>query len=281
MIKKLTILCLLLFVFSTALVAQKYSGQSWSSVKAKGSGTLSCVYYETPALVFKGSDGNMQGVCVDIVDEFAKHVKSSYGVDLSIKYVAKEQVFTKFISDIRDSKNVMGICNTSITEERKQFLDFSPPYMNNPSVLLSSSDAPRLNSLDELQSKFAGFKALVVKGSTHENFIQDIKKQHFPSLVIEYENSGSKIEERLDAGEKMFTLIDFTEYYDAVKNKLDIKRHNIPLEELEDQLGFIFPKNCDWTPVWNEFLTKEFKAGITYKKIIADNLGTTFVSLIR
>ncbi|PTB97872.1 hypothetical protein C9994_00660 [Marivirga lumbricoides] len=268
-----------LFIFSNA-EAQNLKGESWQQVKSKGAGTLSAIYYSTPGLVYK-EGGIMKGVCIDIMEEFRKFVKEKHGVNLKYKFLKQEQVFSKFIDGVKTSENVMGVCNTSITSDRKKFLGFSPPYMNNPSVLLSNSEAPIIKDLNELSTTFADYKAIIIKGSTHEKFINKIKDQYYPSLTIELVNSGVEVTNKLKSSTSYFTLIDFTEYYDAVKRHLDIKRHNVPLEELEDQLGFIFPKNSDWVTVWNEFLTPEFKTSVTYKKIVADNLGTSFVNLIK
>src|SRR5690606_32748189 len=123
---------------------------------------------------------------------------------------------------------------------------------------------------------FADYKMVVIRGSTHEKYLEKIKKQYYPELKVELVTSGEEVNKRLGSKTNYFTLIDFTEYYDAVKKNLNVKRHNVPLNELEDQLGFVFPKNSDWVEVWNEFLTPEFKSSIAYKKIVADNLGTSF-----
>ncbi len=271
---------LFLFVCVHVATGQNYKGQSWQEVKSKGAGTLSVIYYATPGLVYE-EGGSMKGVCIDIMDEFKKYVKEQHNVNLEYKFMKREQVFTRFIDGVKKAKDVMGVCNTSITEERKQYLGFSPPYMNNPSVLLSSGNAPAIKTLEELAGSFVGYKAVIIKGSTHESYIKEIKAKYYPDLVIEYVNSGEEVNNILKENNNYFTLIDFTEYYDAVKRKLDIKRHNIALNDLEDQLGFIFPKNSDWVKVWSEFLTPEFKNSIIYKKIVADNLGSSFVNLIK
>ncbi len=277
---RLLFFSLLIFFSGYIAIAQNYKGESWQQVKSKGTGTLSAIYYSTPGLVYE-EGGTMKGVCVNIMDEFKKYVKATHNISLDYKFIKREQVFSRFIEGVKSAENVMGVCNTSITEGRKKYLSFSPPYMNNPSVLLSNGNAPATKSLDELSTNFAGYKAVIIKGSTHEKYINEIKSQYYPELNIEFVNSGQEVNKKLREGANYFTLIDFTEYYDAVKKKLDVTRHNIPLNELEDQLGFIFPKDSDWVKVWNEFLTPEFKNSITYKKIVADNLGSSFVSLIK
>jgi len=188
---RITILIILgLFIFSNT-EAQNLKGESWQQVKSKGAGTLSAIYYSTPGLVYE-EGGIMKGVCIDIMEEFRKFVKEKHGVDLKYKFLKQEQVFSKFIEGVKISENVMGVCNTSITSDRKKFLSFSPPYMNNPSVLLSNSEAPIIKDLKELSTTFADYKAIIIKGSTHENFINKIKNQYLFSFYLLLFNHSSE-----------------------------------------------------------------------------------------
>jgi ABC-type amino acid transport substrate-binding protein len=269
-----------LLIFTLSNGYSQINGKSWKEIKSAGEGTITCVYYQTPGLVFE-ENGKMQGVCVDIMNEFKNFVNDKYKVNISFDFEKKIPVFTDFINTVKNSKDIMGVCNTSITTERKQYLSFSPAYMNNPSVLLSNQNAETLRDFSKMEQNFEGYKAVIIKGSTHEKYLKKIANEYYPNLTIEYVNSGSEVNAKLRSNSKYFTLIDFTEYFDAVRKKMDVTRHPVPLDELEDQLGFIFPKGSDWQNVWEEFLTPAFKESVTYKKIVADNLGTAFVNLIR
>lgn len=265
-------------VFS--VTAQKYSGNSWSQVKSQGKGTLACVYYETPGLIFKDPEtGQMKGVCVDILQSFATYVKDTYGKDLTIRFVGQEQIFTNFLNESLKSPNVLGVANVSITAERKKYMAFSPSYMKNPMVLLTHNSAPSLNELTEIKTIFAGFSAETITGSTHVEYISSIKKNYFPDLKVTYTTGGAIILNKLKTNNRLFTVLDFTEYFDAIKKRLPIKRHNVELGEAEE-LGFIMAKGSDWEPLWNEFLTREYTSSIEYRKIIAENLGTAFLTLL-
>jgi ABC-type amino acid transport substrate-binding protein len=278
--KSLTFYLLFLIVFTFSEGVAQINGKSWNEIKSAGEGELTCVYYQTPGLVFE-ENGKMQGVCIDIMTEFNDFVSEKYNVNLTFKFEKRIPVFTDFINTVKNSKNIMGVCNTSITAERKQYLSFSPAYMNNPSVLLSNQEAGTLREFSNMAENFAGYKAVIIKGSTHEKYLNKIAGQFYPNLTIEYVDSGTEVNSKLRSNTKYFTLIDFTEYFDAVRKKMNVTRHPVPLNELEDQLGFIFPKGSDWAKVWEEFLTPSFKESVKYKKIVADNLGTSFVNLIR
>ena len=158
-------------------------------------------------------------------------------------------------------------------------MGFSPAYMKNPMVLLTHNSAPSLSDLSEIRTKFQGFSAETITGSTHVKYINQIKENYYPDLKISYTTGGAIILNKLKSDTRLFTVLDFTEYFDAVKNRMPVKRHAVELGEAE-KLGFIMARNSDWGPLWNEFLTQEYLTSIRYRKIIAENLGHAFLSLL-
>jgi ABC-type amino acid transport substrate-binding protein len=275
---------LLVTLFSLVTIGlvqgQKYQGDSWAKVKTSGSGTLAVVYYEQPGLVSKGSDGKIKGVCVDILADFQKHVENRYGKKVEIKFVGEETEFPAFLQIIQTTNNVLGVTNTSITDERKKVMKFTPPYMNNQIVLLTHKNAPDIKNLSEIAIAYKGYTAQVITGSTHVQTMEKIKKEHFPNLKIDQVASGDVIVKNLSQDAKLFSIIDFTEYIGVIRKKLPVKRQDVDLGGLE-ALGFIMSKQTDWDEPWKEFLTAEYRGSVRYKEIIAQNLGHSFLSLVR
>ncbi len=272
---------LIIFLFiSTASLAQKYSGESWADVKSSGTGTLSVVYYEQPGLIYKGDDGKIKGVCVDILADFAKYVDKTYGKKLTINYAGRESEFSNFLKVSQTTPNVIGVTNTSITEERKKIMQFTPPFMSTQLVLLTHKTAPAIRNLSELPTVFAGFTAQVITGSTHVGYIANIKREYYPDLTISYAPSSEVIIRNLTTNPKLFSILDFTEYIGVVRKKIAVKRQEIELGNPE-QLGFIMAKQTDWGPLFKEFLTEDYRKSVRYKEIIAENLGSSFLSLVR
>ncbi|MFD1002364.1 substrate-binding periplasmic protein [Ohtaekwangia kribbensis] len=272
------LLLLLCSVFSP-LYSQKYTGDSWSKVKSKGSGTLTIVYYDQAGLI-QNVNGKMKGVCVDILSDFAEYVKTKHGANLTLNYAGQEQEFSSFLKIAQTTPNILGVTNTSITEERKKIMKFSPPYMTTQLVLLTNQQAPTLAKLEDLSKTFNGFTAEVITGSTHVKYVDKIKKQYYPTLNVVYATSSESVIKHLTSNAKVFSILDFTEYVGVVRKKLPVKRHDIDLGNAEE-LGFIMAKQTDWDEVWNEFLTTDYRKSVRYKKIIADNLGSTFLNLVR
>jgi len=265
--------------YALPTAAQKYTGDSWAQVKNAGSGKLTVVYYDQTGLVQR-IDGKMKGVCVDIIADFVAYVKTKYGKTVTVDYVGPEPEFSGFLKVVQQTPNILGVTNTSITEERKKILKFTPPFMTTSLVLLTNQNSPTLKSLTDLSKTYSGFSAEVITGSTHVKYIEKIKKDYYPDLKVSYATSSESVIKHLTTNPKMFSILDFTEYVGVVRKKQPIKRQEVDLGNAE-QLGFIMAKNSDWDAIWNEFLTPEYRKSVGYKKIIADNLGSNFLTLVR
>jgi ABC-type amino acid transport substrate-binding protein len=222
----------------------------------------------------------MKGVCADIIIDFQKFIEKEYGKKITILYVREETEFPKFLTAIQQTNNLLGVTNTSITEERKKIMKFTPSFMSNQVILLTNKNAPSIKSLSEIPIVFKGFKAQVITGSTHVPHIEKIKKEYYPSLVIEQVPSGDAIIKNLSSNPKLFSVIDFTEYVGVIRKKIPVKKQDVELGNAE-QLGFIMSKQSDWDGPWKEFLTDDYKKSIRYKEIIAENLGASFLSIVR
>jgi ABC-type amino acid transport substrate-binding protein len=268
----------LLLISITAFSQSK--GDSWAKVKSGGSGTLAILYYEQPGLIYKAPDGKIKGVCVDIIVDFQKFVESKYGKKITIQYVGEETDFPKFLTTIQQTNNLLGVTNTSITEERKKIMKFTPTFMSNQVILLTNKNAPSIKSLSEIPVAFKGFTAQVITGSTHVPQIERIKREFYPDLVVEYVTSGDAIIKNLSTNQKLFSVIDFTEYIGVIRKKIPVKKQDIELGSSEP-LGFIMSKQSDWDGPWKEFLTEDYRKSVRYKEIIAENLGSSFLSLVR
>jgi ABC-type amino acid transport substrate-binding protein len=271
---------ILLLLITCPVFSQRFQGDSWANVKTTGSGVLTVIYCEQFGLIHKDQNGKMKGVCVDILSDFAKYIKDQHGKNVTIKYAAEIEAFSEFLSTTQTTNHILGVTNTTITEERKKIMKFSPAYMSNRQVMLTNNKAPSLLSLKDLPGKFPDFTAQVIDGSTHVQYVEKIKTEYMPALKIKRESSGPQIIKNLMTDTKAFTIIDFTEFVEVVHKKLPIKRQMVDVGVVEE-LGFIMSKQTDWDAPLKEFLTHEYRTSIGYKKIISENLGATFMSLVK
>ena len=140
---------------------------------------------------------------------------------------------------------------------------------------------PDLNSMDNIASSFKGKTIVVQKGTTHESRAIEMKKTIFPSLKIEVVNSFEECYQKVNQNSDYFTYLDFSSYLTAVKNTKNIKRHQAG-DLTGEHFGFIMPKGSDWEPIMTEFFNKDggFINSTTYKKIVANTLGSHVVSML-
>jgi ABC-type amino acid transport substrate-binding protein len=273
---------LLLFLAAISIVAfpQKYKGQNWAEIQPGASGKLTVIYIEQYGLIYKDKSGKMKGVCVDILSDFARYAKEKYGKNITVQYAGEEPEFATFLSISQNTPGILGVTNTTITEERKKIFKFSPPFMMNRLVMLSHNSAPSVTSLPDLPIKLAGFSAQAIEGSLHVDYIQKIKAEYMPSLNITYATTGRDILKNITTNKKLFTVIDLTEFIEAVHNKLPVKNHPVNVGIVEE-LGFIMSKQSDWDTILKEFLTPEYRNSSRYRQIITENLSPTFLALVK
>ena len=269
-----------LFCLSLSALSQDFEGDSWAKVKASG-GTMTVVYATEPAIIHQDAQGNMKGICADILSDFVAFVENKYGKKIKINYVKDEPDFPLFLRTVQNTNNLLGVSNTSITEERKKILKFTPPYLKNITVLLTHQSSPPVKDLSQLNTTHADFTAEILKGSTHEQFIQKIKKETVPKLKINYHAGNESIFKTLTSNPKAFTILDVTAYVGLMnEKKYPIKRHDVNLK-IVDEIGFIMAKQSDWDKPWEEFLSPEYRKSLRYKQIVSEHLGPTFFGLTK
>lgn len=268
-----------LFLFGTATsFAQSVAeGDSWKNVSQNGSGKLSIIYYECPKLI-EEVNGKPKGVCVDVLNDFVQYIKSKYNKTVEITYAAKENDFGKFLKTVKSSNNIIGVSNTTINEERKAEMKFSPYYLKTPLIVLTNKSAPNFNTMKELAD--AGLSGQVEKETSYAAFMEKLKSGEFSKLTIQYQPTTPAVLQELSASNKYFSVMDFTEYLGEVKSNPNIKRQPINLNN-NVPLGFIMSKRSDWDVLFNEFLTETYRNSISYKKSVSGNLGANFMSLVK
>jgi hypothetical protein len=269
-------LFLILFLCSCPLFAQKYTGDTWASVNEKGSGTLSVVYYPEAGLIYE-EGGKVKGMCADLLNEFVNFVQTKYGKKITINYVGAEPVFAEFMKVCQTTPNILGVTNVAVTEERKKVLKFTPGFLSNEETFITHRDAPSISNTKDL-AQLKGYTAKAIAGSVHVKYIEQLKKD-IPGLTIAYGPSGSEILKDIAKDPKLFTILDFTEYVDATRKQMPIKKQAIKIASQE--LAFAMAKQTDWDKPWNEFLTPEFRKSDKYRKIIANNMGGAYLSLLK
>jgi len=279
---KALISTLLWLSLSVMVLAQSYTGDTWSSAAKAKKGKVSLAYVETPGFVYKGESGQLTGICVDIMHDFAAWVKDSKGVDLELQFVGDGSSFTGMYERTKNGKGgVFGLGNVTITDARKKEVRFSPPFITNTAILVTQPSAPTLENLADMPTAFAGFTAYAAKGTLNEKRTLALKEKYYPSLKVVTTTTSQETLEKVFADPKGFAYLDMTFYIEAVQLKKPVKRHAVG-DQSSEQFGIVMPANSDWGPVLDEFFAARggYLNSKEYRDILVKHLGLAGMKLI-
>ncbi len=149
-----------------------------------------------PPFASKAPDGSIVGFDYDIGNALCEEMK--------VKCTWVEQEFDGLIPALKVRKIDAILSSMSITEERKQSVDFTHKYYNSPARLVMKDGTLVSDGLTELKGKNIG----VQRGSIHERFAREV----LAPLGAEIRPYGSQNEIYLDitAGRLDGTLADAT-----------------------------------------------------------------------
>ncbi|MCH3918491.1 MAG: transporter substrate-binding domain-containing protein [Spirochaetia bacterium] len=153
--KKIFILLLLGTIAVTSLVAQGVQESSSQASGTKEKPLVVAMELAYPPFETKDQEGNPSGISVDFSKAFGQYINR----DVKIENIAWDGL----IPSLQTGKADMVISSMTITDQRKQVVDFSVPYANAQLAILANKNSG-IKSIDDLNKK--GKKIAVKNGST-------------------------------------------------------------------------------------------------------------------
>jgi membrane-bound lytic murein transglycosylase F len=194
-------------------------------------GELVVLTRNSPTTYYEGPQGPA-GLEYDLTKLFADEL----GVKLK---VITAQNVTQVLAGVENGVAHFAAAGLTITEDRKQFFHFGPPYQEITEQLVYSIDAARPNSLDELSGTIE-----VVAFSSHNERLLKLKQLH-PELNwhINDELESEDLMQLVEDNVVEYTIVDSNEF--ALS-----KRFMLSLRAAFDisppqQLGWLFPLGED------------------------------------
>lgn len=158
--------------------------------KAAGGTLVMATNAEFPPYEFH--DG---GEIVGIDVEISKAIAAEMGMDFEIEDIA----FDSIIPEIQSGKADFGAAGMTVTEDRKQSVDFSDPYATATQVIIVKEDNTEINTPDDLTGKTVG----VQLGTTGDIYASDIE-----DATIEQYNKGFEAVQALTQNKVDAVVID-------------------------------------------------------------------------
>lgn len=258
--------------FSHQIFAQ-LKGDSFAVAKASKTANLEYVYVIIDGFATQDENGNAQGLLFDLMEEFEAYVKGKHGIQITSKAsLIENSDFKKFLDEVgKGSGGVFGLSTTTINEERKKFLKFSPAYLNNISVLISHNSVATLSNLNNISKEFASLSAYSAPGTTYGKRVEAVKTQFYPELRINSVPSEFDIVENVLSDRASFGFVDIGTYLGRITRREAIKRHPSG-DQTGEQFGIVMPPKSDWDPILAEFLV-DFVKSSKYRQIVTENIG--------
>lgn len=268
-----------LLLGATTTFAQR-TGDSFAAAQSSKTANLFYIHAGVNGFASNSSSGSTTGLLVDVMREFENFVDDKYGITVSSTYVeAQNKDFKLYLQEVRNSSGgVFGLSNTSVKEERKQFLKYSPTFLNNISVLISHKSFPTLTSLNNISTAFNGKMGYGVPSTTNYDRMASVKSSNFPAMQITDVTSSRDILENISGNPNAFGFSDIHYYLEYLEKGQPVKRHPVG-DQVGDEFGIIMPLSNDWDGVMTEFLS-DFVKTAKYREMVTRNLGKGALRMI-
>lgn len=171
-----------------------------------------------------GEDGYCQGIDIDIVGLIANKLN----MNLELSSVPSQELLER----LEEQEADMAIAGITITDQRKENLDFSEPYYTASQVIVVLKDSP-VKELSDLQGKTVGVKGRTTGEALLRSLYPDGKRETFPKVS---EAILALMQNRVDA-----VVIDNEPARRFVsQNRADLKVLETPLSN--EKYAIVFPK---------------------------------------
>lgn len=255
----------------TALAEDR--GTTLHEARQLGNATLHVLYVEADGFAYTNAEGELTGVTVEIMRDFVAWYERYHATRIDLEFVEEEN-WQRFYQRIVDADGgVFGLGNVTITEARRQELQFSPAYLNNVAVLITSDDIPELGEWAEFTEAFADLQPMGFSGTLHETRVKALRDAYQPDRDILPATSNPQIIEAAAAGD-VYSYIDAYNYWRAVEQGQPVRHHAIA-DEHGETFGIIMPHSNDWVDMMTAFFAADggYRNTARYREILTLHLG--------
>lgn len=237
---------------------------SWKKINESKKGTVTVLWFSNSPFGYRDDSGNMKGIEVEIMQGFQKYLHEHYGINISFNWVERatfKDVLTGMKNETRPG--IFGVSGFSFTDERRSFMKFSPSYMADIAVLVSTQDIPIVKSKDDLKKYLSGTTALTAQGTVLEKELVRLRDENNIAFAIEYTGASEELINVLHGRKKSFGYLSLPVYLlNLDKGLIKLNRQNYLTKRYEGR-GIGLPKTSDWDePLKEYFASQEFKQDI-------------------
>lgn len=267
------ILCfLILLLTGNSSFAQTSYADALNSKRVQ----LQVHYLQQFPLAYESEQGELTGIEIDLMASFADWLMRVKGVKATLIFLPYAN-FANVYDQVKGGQGaVFGLASAAITKERQKEVQFSPPYLRNTSVMVSNIDVPTLRAYPDMPMSFNNMTALVMRGTTLEAHMLEIRKKHFEKMRVSYvEHPRDIVKQIASTQNQYYGYVDILTYWAMLKEApANVKIHRaVTLDN--QKFGVLLPPSSDWKKAWDEFMEGGFGFTATeaYYNILRKHLG--------
>lgn len=239
--------------------------------------TLIVHYYENYPYAFV-EGGKLKGIEIDILGEYVSWLKQRKNITTVVNYKAYKD-FSEFYNSVKEGRSsIVGAGSVTRNLAREKEVSFSPPYLQNVAVLISSGRLAtiREKSNDDVTRSFSGVNGIAVKGSSHVNYLNNIKSQFLPDMKLRTVENQNQVLQTIISDNTTVGYVDIVAYWAFLKsNPTKFLKIQKAFTEPREELGYILPLNNRHSASLAEFFEGGFGFTSTraYQQLLEKYLG--------
>lgn len=253
------------------------NGDNWSDILKRKKGSIEFYWYPNNVIVENSLD-IIDGIEQDLAKSFVSYLESMYNIELELKWIETSS-FDEVMRVVREGKGgTFGASSFSITPQRKQYFNFTEPYMVDIAVLVSNDRMPVAMSEFQLSQILKDKVAVSIKNTTLIDALLQLRENLDVNFEIEFTDTSGDILNQVSKNETAFGYVDIANFLVAVDKNSGIRRQLFYPVKLEG-LAMIYPKESDWAdPVNDYFNSARFQED--RQRIITKYLGPDATEII-
>ncbi|WP_169315234.1 SpoIIE family protein phosphatase [Bernardetia litoralis] len=247
-------------------ILNTYSQQEVISDSVQNINSVNVYYFDIPGYIHR-ENNELQGLEYELILNYHKYIEEKLHKKIPLQFIPNDS-FSSLYNNSKKGRNTdLFIGGFSITDKRLEEVNFSPSYMADITVLVSSLNLPIVKDTIEFVQKFKDVKGLGIAGTTLEKNILNIKQRYLPMMEIVQVDKAEKLWSRLNSEDNYITFVQLDNYLLRLKQGFHLRRQRI-LQNTELGRGFIFPKNSLHKELMNNFFAEAATKQLIEKLII-------------
>ena len=251
---------------------------SWADAMKNKEATISILWYDIEPFIYRGSENQIIGVEYELMQGFVVYLKNRYKINIHNNWIDAGS-FEAIYPAIKSSKEkgLFAVSFYSITNERRNDVKFSPPYMPDLNVMVTNNNLEDYTSENSFFNDLPKLEGFTMKATTMEEDMMAIKK-NYSKLIIKNEEDDYEVLRQIAAYENAFGYVPLSIYVVALQRGIKIKRQRI-LATRRDGFAAIFTKASDWDEPVNEYF-ESAECKLLVAGLIKKYLGTEVAEII-